>query len=406
MKLEWKTCWRIAVTALGIYLLIHYWAAFSHLFVLGLNAAVPLFLGCAIAYVVNILMSFYEKYYVIICKKAAIQKMKRPFCMFLAFLSVFLVVVVISQMIFPELAACISMLVENLPDALNTGYDWLEENFHISRYLSDNMDMLKNHSFDWESIVKKGVDLVLSGVGGAMGSIISILSSLFSMLVTILLGFIFSIYLLSGKEKLGANFRKLMHTYMSSRREEQLLYVVRTINHSFHSFIVGQCVEAVILGTLCVIGMLIFRFPYATMIGCLVGFTALIPVAGAYIGAIVGAFMIFTVSPFQALMFIIFLAILQQIEGNLIYPRVVGSSIGLPGIWVLAAVTVGGGVLGIGGMLVGVPLTAAAYQLLRRDLKKRGADKTDTESIAAECQTEEERRPEKIKKVRRKKKSE
>lgn len=142
-------------------------------------------------------------------------------------------------------------------------------------------------------------------------------------------------------------------------------------NDAFHSFIVGQCMEAVILGCLCVVGMWILRFPYATMIGCLVGFTALIPVAGAYIGAIVGGFMIFTVSPFKALLFLVFIVVLQQLEGNLIYPKVVGASIGLPGIWVLAAVTVGGGVLGIGGMLLGVPLAAGLYQLIRSDVGTR-----------------------------------
>ena len=140
------------------------------------------------------------------------------------------------------------------------------------------------------------------------------------------------------------------------------------LNQSFHSFIVGQCTEAVVLGLLCMGGMLVLRLPYAAMIGCLVGFTALIPIAGAYIGAIVGAFMIFTVAPVKAIIFIVFLVILQQLEGNLIYPRVVGSSIGLPGVWVLAAVTVGGGVIGVGGMLLGVPLGAAVYQLLKNDM--------------------------------------
>ena len=134
-----------------------------------------------------------------------------------------------------------------------------------------------------------------------------------------------------------------------------------------------RCTEAVILGLLCMLGMMLFRLPYASMVGTLVGFTALIPVAGAYIGAGVGAFMIFTVSPMQALLFLIFLSILQQLEGNLIYHRVVGSSIGLPGIWVLAAVTIGGGVLGIGGMLLAVPLAAACYQMLRNDVIRRSA---------------------------------
>ena len=140
----------------------------------------------------------------------------------------------------------------------------------------------------------------------------------------------------------------------------------------FHRYIVGQCTEAVILGVLCTVGMLIFRFPYAPMIGALIGFTALIPVAGAYIGAAVGAIMILTVSPLKALLFLVFIVVLQQLEGNLIYPKVVGKSIGLPAIWVLAAITVGGSLMGIAGMLISVPITAALYRLLKEDMRRQG----------------------------------
>ena len=158
---------------------------------------------------------------------------------------------------------------------------------------------------------------------------------------------------------------------MRPKWAKRLLYGLRIFNESFRGYIVGQCTEAVILGVLCVVGMLIFRFPYAGMIGSLVGFTALIPVAGAYIGAAVGAVMILTQSPLKALLFGVFLVILQQLEGNLIYPRVVGRSIGLPALWVLAAVTVGGSLMGIPGMLLGVPITAALYRLIREDMSRR-----------------------------------
>ena len=162
-----------------------------------------------------------------------------------------------------------------------------------------------------------------------------------------------------------------MRIYLPAECSRKIFVVLDILNTSFRSFIIGQCVEAVVLGVLCMLGMLLFRLPYAAMIGALVGFTALIPVAGAYIGAGVGAFMILTVSPVKAAGFLVYIVVLQQLEGNLIYPRVVGSSIGLPGLWVLAAVTVGGSLFGIGGMLIGVPLTAAVYQLIRRDVKRR-----------------------------------
>ena len=150
----------------------------------------------------------------------------------------------------------------------------------------------------------------------------------------------------------------------------KITYVLSILNDCFRKYIVGQCTEAVILGLLCIIGMLILQLPYATMIGALIALTALIPVAGAYIGAVVGAFMILTVSPIKALIFLIFLVILQQFEGNIIYPKVVGSSLGLPGIWVLAAITVGGGIMGIFGMLIGVPIVAAIYRIVKNDVNK------------------------------------
>ena len=163
----------------------------------------------------------------------------------------------------------------------------------------------------------------------------------------------------------------MMEAYLSPSVRSRLLYVANTFDRCFGKFIIGQCVEAVILGGLCILGMLLLGIPYATMVGTLIGFTALIPVAGAYIGGVVGVLLIATVSPVKAVVFIVFLIVLQQLEGNLIYPRVVGSSIGLPGIWVLAAITVGGGVMGVMGMLLGVPLFAALYQILREDLRRR-----------------------------------
>ena len=165
--------------------------------------------------------------------------------------------------------------------------------------------------------------------------------------------------------------------------------MLEVLNDSFSRYIVGQCVEAVILGTLCTLGMLVLRLPYATMVGTLIAFTALIPVAGAYIGGAVGALMVFSVSPVKALIFLIFLVILQQVEGNLIYPRVVGSSLGLPAIWVLAAVTVGGGIMGIAGMLLGVPVAAALYRLLKEDVNKPQSSDADKKEVEAELPQED-----------------
>lgn len=420
MKVNWMTCIRVGVTVLALYVIIHYWDKVFHLAGLGLSAAMPLLVGCVIAYVVNILMSRYEIFYekLFLRKEAgkAAEKtkeeqmkettdpeevgnqeetkpakprksvafaLKRPICMVLAFLTLILVIVLIVYMIIPELGACILLLLDRVPDAIDAAFAWLSENTNISKavqYLAGESSFINNQSIDWEGVVKKGADILLNGVGGAMESIVSVVSAVCSTTVTFFIGIIFSIYILSSKEKLGRNLRTLMNTYLGEKLPAKITYVVDVVHNCFRNYIVGQCTEAVILGVLCIVGMSLLKLPYAGMIGTLVGFTALIPVAGAYIGAVVGAFMIFTESPIQAVIFIVFLVILQQLEGNLIYPKVVGSSIGLPGIWVLAAVTIGGGIMGIGGMLLGVPLTAAIYQLIKNDVKKRNT--AETSSIA------------------------
>ena len=188
--------------------------------------------------------------------------------------------------------------------------------------------------------------------------------------------FIFALYLLVGKERLGRQFQSLTEVYLKEHTRNRLMYVLSTAHDTFTKFFVGQFTEAIIIGVLCTVGMWILRFPYATMIGVLIGATALLPVVGAYLGAFIGAFMILTVNPVQAIGFLVFIVVLQQLEGNLIYPRVVGSSVGLPGIWVLAAVTVGGGFGGVAGMLLAVPATATIYRLLQADVRRKKAIST------------------------------
>ncbi|MBQ7319923.1 MAG: AI-2E family transporter [Clostridia bacterium] len=217
--------------------------------------------------------------------------------------------------------------------------------------------------------------VLINGLGSAAGAVVSTVSGLFSGIVSVVLGVVFAIYLLADKDRLAGQADRLMRSYLSRRWLERVRYVLSVLNESFHKFIVGQVTEAVILGVLCTLGMLLFRFPYAAMVGSLVGFSALFTVAGAYIGAAAGAIMMLTVSPLKALLFLVFIVVLQQLEGNLIYPRVVGNSIGLPAIWVLVAISVGGGLFGILGMLLGVPITATLYRLLREDVMRREAQR-------------------------------
>ena len=376
MNISKTSCIRILLTVLIAFVCIRYWSAAEAAVRIAVSAASPLLVGAVIAYIINILMNFYEG------KLPISPKLRRPVCMLLAFLTLALVVVLLFSMIIPELINCLQLILEKLPGALRTAYTWMDDNFNISAYLTDQNIISTLENLNIQETVKKIVSALMSGVGGAMGSIVSGVSSVASAVATAFIALVFSVYLLLGKETLTGQLTRLVKTYLGETALNRLVYLSRTVDNSFHSFIVGQCLDAVILGALCIIGMTVFRFPYAMMIGCLVGFTALIPIAGAYIGAAVGAFMIFTVNPLQALLFVVFLVVLQQLEGNLIYPKIVGASIGLPGIYVLAAITVGGGVMGIPGMLLGVPVTAALYRLVKDNL-------TEKEAVPAPVITEE-----------------
>ncbi len=366
MKIEWKTCFKVGFSIFVLYLCIHHWQAAADLTVLLLGAALPLLIGCVIAYLVNILMSFYERHYFAKSNNSLLIKSKRPICMLGAFITLITVFFLIVRLVAPQLASCVQVILSEVPVLIEKGAalfrEWgvLPENF---------TDSLTN--VDWRSRIEQIARVLTSGIGSMVGIFVTTLSSVFSWIVTGLLAVIFAIYLLAGKEKLGGQFHKVARHYLKDSWCKKLDYVFGVVNDCFHRYIVGQCTEAVILGLLCTVGMLVLRLPYATMIGALIGFTALIPVAGAYIGAGVGAFMIMTVSPVKAVIFLIFIVILQQLEGNIIYPKVVGSSMGLPGIWVLAAVTIGGGVMGIPGMLISVPLVAVIYRLLRDDVNKQ-----------------------------------
>ena len=371
MKYEWKGPIRFGVVLFLLYLAIHYWGKLSSLLLLALGAAFPLLLGAVVAYAVNILMSMYERWYFPASQNRAVVKSRRPVCLVLAYASLIAIVVLIVRMILPELANSISLLTREAVPLLEDLSLKINENLDMNQLAAFSGLILADGSIDWREILTTAVNWLISGLGGVMGSVMSLASTTVSAAFTAIVSTIFSIYLLSGKEKLQSNCARVLKTYLKPSWYSRLFYFLETLNTCFHNFVVGQCTEAVILGLLCMGGMMLFRFPYASMVGTLVGFTALIPVAGAYIGAGVGAFMIFTSSPLQALLFLIFIGVLQQLEGNLIYPKVVGSSIGLPGIWVLAAVTVGGGVLGIGGMLLAVPLTATLYQMLRSDVIRR-----------------------------------
>ena len=395
MKLEFKQLCKIAVVIFLLYLAIHFWPGVLSFVGTLFAAAAPLLIGCVIAYVLNLLMGcviayvlnllmgWYEKHWFPCSKKPVIIKTRRAVCLTAAILSLLLIISLIIGLILPELTACFMLIVNKFPSAIGICLDYIEQWGILPE---DIIGLLE--SIDWQSRIGEFLEAFTNGLGGVMGTVIKTVTSVFSGIVTALIAIIFSLYLLLGKDKLKAQCSRLMRHYCKPVWHDRIYYVLQILDECFRKYIVGQCTEAVILGLLCTVGMLILGFPYATMIGALVAFTALIPIAGAYIGAGVGAFMILTVSPVKALLFLVFIVVLQQLEGNIIYPRVVGSSLGLPGIWVLAAVTVGGGIMGITGMLLGVPMTAALYRILQEDLHAREVLAGEREEAAVTEETE------------------
>ena len=330
----------------------------------------PLILGCVIAYILNILVTRIESLPCFSREGTLLRKVRRPVSILGSLAVILAIGVLVILIVIPQLIQAIGVIAKEIPTVVSEINVWLSS---FDKDWPQLQKFLESLNVNWPQILQKAASYLTNGLSSVFSSTMYIVSTISSIAVTAVVALILSIYILSGREKLFCQFQTLASTYLNEKFYKGMCVVLKTAHDTFTRFIVGQCTEAVILGTLCTIGMLLFRFPYATMIGTLIGATALLPVVGAYLGAAVGAFMIFTIDPLKALGFLIFIAILQQLEGNLIYPRVVGSSVGLPGIWVLAAVTVGGGLGGIIGMLLAVPVTATLYKLLQKDVQKRKA---------------------------------
>lgn len=386
MKMDWKCCLRVGVTLGVLYIFIRYWEVIAGGIGIAFHAASPLILGAVVAYAVNILMSFYERLYFPKTENKFLKKSRTPVCIIASYISLIGIVVLVIGLIVPELINCVKVLIAKIPPLMEKLSVYFVQNEQIGQAFKEVESIAGNGSIDWKNVITKTADWMAGSFGGAMGVVSGVISNTFSKTFNVIMSIIFSVYLLAGKKKILSQLKRMADAYMKDSVNRKIQYFLATLNESFHSFIVGQCLEAVILGVLCVIGLLILRMPYAGMIGTLIGFSALIPVAGAYIGGAVGFLMIATESPIQAVVFIVFLLVLQQLEGQLIYPRVVGASIGLPGIWVLAAVTVGGSVMGITGMLIFVPLASAIYKLLKDDVNRRNGMEELVEKEAEESE--------------------
>lgn len=390
----------IAVLAIAVCVISQNFSVLSNFAMVVLGALKSLVIGFFIAYIFNIVMNRFEKLYFPKSTSKLASVTRRPVCITATFAITIAAIVLIMYIVVPEIAKAFGVLYAEIPPAFTSAKDFVTGKLKEYPEIQQQISSLE---FDWANIAEKTSKLLTSGLAGILSSAMGIIGGLTSALTNLVLGIIFAIYLLLRKDKLINDGNRIRRIYFSDEFNQKSSIVLRTANSTFRSFFVGQFVEAIILGTLCFIGMKILKLPYAAMSGTLVGVTAFIPIVGAFIGAGISAFIILTVDPTQALIFLIFLVILQQLEGNIIYPRVVGGSVGLPSIWTLAAVTIGGGLFGVLGMILGVPLTATIYKLSFRVLESKESEL----GIASPEEKKQEKlpkqkKPQKPKKVSRK----
>ena len=330
----------------------------------------PFILGGAIVFVINVPMSFLEKKIFENIKKEnkAARKLARPVSLLLTIVLVIGVIALVMIGVIPQLTKTMGSLMINITDFIPQIKIWIRDFFHDNREIMNLVDQVQ---FKPDQAIRWGISLLGNGAGNMMNTTMSAVGSVVSGLATFFIAFSFACYVLFQKEKLHVQIRKVLFAFLPKQKADAFLKVCSLTYRTFANFLTGQCLEAVILGCMFVVTLSILRMPYALLIGVLIAFTALIPIFGAFIGCAVGSFLIFMVSPKQAIIFIIVFLVLQQIEGNLIYPHVVGESVGLPSIWVLAAVTIGGNLMGIVGMLVFIPLLSVVYTIFRKVVYQR-----------------------------------
>ena len=324
----------------------------------------PFVLGGAIAFVINVPMSFLEKKIFGKIKEGnkAGEKLARPISILLTIILAVGVIILVMFGVIPQLTRTIASLMMSIANFIPQMQDWIREFSHNNQ---DIMKLVNQVQFNPDQAIKWGISILGSGAGNMMNTTMSAVGSIVSGFATFFIAFSFACYILFQKEKLYIQIRKIFFAFIPRKKAEAFLKICSLTYRTFANFLAGQCLEAVILGSMFVVTLSILKMPYALLIGTLIAFTALIPIFGAFIGCALGCFLIFMVSPKQAVLFIIVFLILQQIEGNLIYPHVVGGSVGLPSIWVLAAVTIGGNLMGIVGMLVFIPIVSVIYTIFR-----------------------------------------
>ncbi len=378
---KWRGVAGLLVLAFVLYYISQNFQQVLRLFQMLWEFSFPLTMGAMMAFVLNLPMRFIESKLWPKTNHEALKKLRRPISLIGAMVFIVAVISAVVALVLPELVNAVALLVKQVPIFLAWVNDWVMEHSDMFPAVQGWLESL---TINWQEIGKNLLNVVSSGAAGVLNNTVAVVMGLFNGVINFTVSLIFAIYILFGKEKLGQQIRYTLRAFLPEKAQRKILHIAQVAHSSFSNFVAGQCIEAVILGCLCSVGMTLLRMPYAAMVGAMVGVTALIPVVGAFIGASVGVFMIMMVNFWQAVGFVVFLIILQQLEGNLIYPRVVGASVGLPALWVLAAVTIGGGFGGVVGMLFSVPTASTCYILLKECVKKRNMHKDEKLQVAAE----------------------
>lgn len=376
----------------GLILVLMYSARIYEIFLFFLGIIKPFIYGGIIAFVLNIPLCGIERLIEKTCKGQYVDKWKRPVGILCSLLLVVLALVLAISIVMPQLGKTVAELGNKIPRFTKEVFLDLERMSRDYPQLQGYLERFDYEQIDWQSLTNNLVNFLKSGMTNMLSSTVTIAGSIIGGAVNGVISFIFALYVLGQKEKLGSQCRRVLSAYGPEKVNDFVLKVCSLLYRNFTNFISGQCKEAVILGLLFVIAMTLFQMPYAVLVGVLIAFTALIPIVGAFIGCIVGAFLILVDNPVMAFWFVVLFLVLQQIEGNLIYPKVVGSSVGLPSIWVLVAVSLGGSLFGIAGMLFFIPLLSTVYMLLRDSVNERNKAKIP---LIKDTAVSEEEQPEK-----------
>ena len=371
MELNGKTLRRIFFGVAGciiLYWLLHETERMMNVVNGITNVLSPFITGAALAFVLNVPMRGFEN----LLKKIPKPGLRRAVALMLTFICVILLLYGAFALLIPQIGDTFESIAEQLPTFFQNVQkvigDYLDENPQAMDFLSQHTDF---QSMDWGALVEKAVTFVTDGLGNVVTQTISAVIMLGTGIFNGILSLVFAIYCLTRKEILARQGRRIIYSILPEKSGDEVVRIMRMTNKTFSRFISGQCLEAVILGCMFAVSMLIFNMPYVALISVIISVTALVPIVGAFAGCILGAFFILVVDPGMALWFVVLFLVLQQIEGNLIYPRVVGSSVGLPGMWVLVAVAIGGNMMGVGGMLLMIPLASVCYALAREFTGKR-----------------------------------